>query len=115
VKILEELHSHIDINSDKPHNIKKFVFQVYDDNIDYVENLSFQDKNDLINTLISNYIVESSESKASKKQFKSIKKSVFIILALIIGIPLIIYMAAVSLHMTKESYLYMQHNFEKLF
>ena len=94
---------------------KKFVFQVYSDNIDFVETLSYQEKNDLVNKLLNDYQVSSVINHKFNKSVNLAKKSVIIFLAIVLGIPLILYLASISLNLTKSSYVDMQTNFEKLF
>lgn len=94
---------------------KKFVFQVYSDNIDFVETLSYQDKNDLVNQLLSDYRSASSYNEKVDNKINLTKKAVIIFLAVVLGIPLILYLTSISLHLTKSSYVEMQNNFQKLF
>jgi len=94
---------------------KKFVFQVYSDNIEFVESLSYQEKNELVNQLFDDYRTSSVINHKFNKSINIAKKAVIIFFAVFVGIPLIIYLAAVSLHFTKSSYVDMQHNFENLF
>jgi len=94
---------------------KKFVFQVYSDNVEFIESLSYQEKNDLINKLLDDYNTSSVINHKFNKSVNITKKAVAIFFAVIIGIPLIIYLTAVSLNLTKSSYVKMQNNFENLF
>lgn len=94
---------------------KKFVFQLYSDNIDFVENLTYQEKNDLANHLFNDYRIGSAVKQKVDKSISMTKKTIAIFLALIFGIPLIIYLTSLSLHFTKSSYVEMQNNFQKLY
>ncbi|MEI8389628.1 MAG: hypothetical protein WCG23_07045 [bacterium] len=106
-------------NSDSINNetekSKKFVFQLYDENIDFVESLSYQEKNDILNQLLNDYRLSNIYGKKLVKKASNIKKSVIIFFAVIIGIPLILYLISLSLNLTKSSYTQMQNNFSKLF
>ena len=42
----------------KKHKIKKFVFQIYDENIDFIESLTPNYKNKLMNQLIYDYKIK---------------------------------------------------------
>jgi len=105
----------LNITDSETQRAKKFVFQVYSDNIDFVESLSYQEKNDLVNQLLNDYQVSSVINHKFNKSVNLAKKSVIIFLAVVLGIPLILYLASISLHFTKSSYSEMQTNFEKLF
>lgn len=94
---------------------KKFVFQIYPENIKYIESLSYQEKQDLINTLIMNYKLYQSKEDQTESVLGNIKKIIMNILIIIIGIPLLLYLFNVSLDLTKSNYLEMQRKFEKLF
>lgn len=94
---------------------KKFVFQLHSENKDFIERLTYQQKNDLVNYLIHNYRLTSYNDQMLKKNINAAKKAAIIFLAIVVGIPLIIYVASISLSLTKSSYVDMQKNFEKLF
>ena len=108
-----------DINStgidNQEQKFKKFVFQIYPENIHYIESLPYQKKHDLINHLIKSYRKKEYSAYEEVQGFSNVKKTIVIILALIIGIPLFLYIANISLILTKNSYMDMQKKFEKLF
>ena len=94
---------------------KKFVFQLYPENAKYIESLSYQEKQDLVNGLITRHIGEKRGEQKKEDLAGWIKKVVIASLLILVGIPLLLYLANVSLHFTKNSYSDMQNNFEKLF
>jgi len=94
---------------------KKFVFKIESENIDFVEGLSYQEKNEIVNKLFSDYQNSSVLNKKFNSSINLTKKAAVIFLAALIGIPLIIFLIGVSVHFTKISYTEMQTNFEKLF
>lgn len=96
-------------------NFKKFVINVYDDNIEFVDNLSSKEKNDIINQLLAEYQIKNTKSKKLNKIKNEVISYTLIFLALVIGIPLLIKLTAISIKLTKSSYTEMQKNFEKLF
>jgi len=102
-------------SENKVQSTKKFVFQIYSDNIEFIETLSYQEKNDLINYLVSEYQVSSNSNKKFNSGFNLAGKITLIILAFAVGIPLLFYILGVSFDLTKASYYSMQQNFEKLF
>lgn len=101
-----------DSNVIKP---KKFVFQIYPENIEYIENLSFEEKNDLINNMINEYRNRKDEDYTKEQRIK-IFKSIFItFLTIIVAVPLIIFLINASFTVTKSSYGEMQKNFTTLY
>lgn len=97
------------------HGPKKFVFQIYPENIKFIESLSYQEKQDFINHLISESRREITGERTYNGYFRWFKKILGFTLAVLIGIPLLLYMANISLDLTKSNYSEMQRNFEKLF
>jgi len=99
----------------KNHEIKKFVFRIYDENIDLIETMSSDEKNDFINNLIDSY--RDSDDKAAKKEklINLCKKTAIGIILTVIGLPLFILLVNFSFDLTLNSYSKMQKNFEKLF
>jgi hypothetical protein len=97
---------------DKP---KKFVFQVYPENIDYVESLSYEEKNDLINHLLTNYKEGRYNENAFYDRAVILKYVSIIIITLILLVPIFIYFLNISLNMTESNYKIYQSGFEKLF
>ncbi len=94
---------------------KKFVFHIYDENIDFVESLPSNQKNVLINQLIYDYRVEDIKNKKSNELRKFYKKTAMAILLVVIGVPLFLMLINFSLNVTLNSYSQMQNNFQKLF
>jgi hypothetical protein len=112
---LTEYQENFSTTDSKTQKSKKFVFRLYSDNIDFVETLSYQEKNDLVNQLLDDYRGAAIYNKKVTKNISLTKKAVIIFLAIVVGIPLLIYLTSLSLDLTKSSYTEMQKNFEKLF
>jgi hypothetical protein len=94
---------------------KKFVFQIDPENIKFIESLSYQDKQDLINYLITKSRSEINEEYKYSQLIRRIKKGFIYFILVAIGLPLFFYLASYSLELTKANYSEMQRNFEKLF
>ena len=94
---------------------KKFVFQIYDENIDFIETLPLNQKNTLINQLIYDYRVEDIKNKKSNELIKFYKRIAATVLLVVIGMPLFLMLITFSLKVTLNSYSQMQNNFQKLF
>ncbi|NLF82615.1 MAG: hypothetical protein GX568_01340 [Candidatus Gastranaerophilales bacterium] len=95
--------------------MKKFVFQLYGDNVDFIESLPIEEKNRTINMLVQSYKTTHEFAVQDKKLRKSIKKAVFLVLLLLVGTPMLIKIVNFSIVATLNSYGEMQMNFEKLF
>jgi hypothetical protein len=101
--------------SSKGHKAKKFVFHLYGDNVDFIDSLPMDRKNQLINELVHGYKTGYDASVKSNNLFKQVKKVIFIVLLVIVAIPLLIKLVNFSVESTLNSYGEMQRNFEKLF
>lgn len=101
-----------DLNRSKS---KKFVFMIYPENIKKIENLSYDEKNNLINVLISEYFNAKNNNQVSLLKLESTKNNFKKTLLLAVGIPLILIIITLSLHFTQKSYLDMQTKFQKLY
>ncbi len=99
----------------EPKKAKKFVFQIYDENIDFIEALTYERKNSLINSLINDYKVVDINNRKNKAVINGFKTLLILTLSIIICVPLLIFITNFSLKMTLNSYAEMQRNFEKLF
>ena len=99
-------------NEEKP---KKFVFQIYPENIDYVDSLSYEEKHDLINQLLTNYREGFYTEDNSETKTQKLTKTLTVIIILLIAIPVLLFFLNISLDMTKNNYRIFQGNFEKLF
>lgn len=94
---------------------KKFVFQINSENVSFIESLSYQDKHYLINQLISGYQNNESSNNQVKNESLWLKKFIAFAVVIVIGVPLLLLLLSFSLTQTKNSYLYMQKNFEKVY
>ncbi|MDD3013775.1 MAG: hypothetical protein PHC34_08750 [Candidatus Gastranaerophilales bacterium] len=94
---------------------KKFVFQIYPENIDYIDSLPYEEKHDLINQLLTNYREGFYTEDNSKTGTQKLTNTVRNFILLIIIIPVLLYLLNVSLNVTKNNYRIFQGNFEKLF
>ena len=97
---------------DKP---KKFVFQIYPENVDYVESMSYQEKQDFVNGLIQEYRDKENVYYQDEADYSRLKKIIIYALSVLVGIPLLLIMINFSLDITKNSYVDMQKKFEKLY
>lgn len=98
---------------------KKFVFQIYPENVKFIESLSYQEKQLIINELISNHL------KGQQPQFslpeinflkiKITKKIVGQIVILLISFFIISFIFQNMMQLSKSNDRQMTRNFEKLY
>ncbi len=101
-------------DSDDINKSKKFVFHIDNEHIDFIESLSFQEKHNLINYLITDYRRNSNVLGQQTFDFKKLKKGIIIAIIILAGVPLLLFLTNISLSLTKSGYLEMQRNFEKI-
>jgi hypothetical protein len=94
---------------------KKFVFQINPENIEYIEEMAYDEKNDLINQLLNEHKIYSHKKKKEEEILNWIKKIALILLMTAIGIPVFVKIIGISLDMTVESYQEIRTKFEKLY
>lgn len=94
---------------------KKFVFQVYGENIELIDSLSAENKNNLINKLLYDYRFKVNENKKNLEKINFWKKIVITVLIAIIGVPLFLMLVNFSFDKTLNSYSKMEQNFQKVF
>ncbi len=94
---------------------KKFVFTIQDDNIYFIEGLSYENKNALVNKLLSQHRSQTFQTQGSRELFNKIKQIAIIIFAILAGIPLTIMTINFLYDSTVNSYSKMEQNFERLF
>lgn len=94
---------------------KKFVFQIDPENIDFVDSLSYENKNILINQLITNYKEGVYTAKTPASGTTILKYAIIIFLISVVAVPLFIYLVNISMHATDKNYKLYQGGFEKLF
>ncbi len=99
----------------KKQEVKKFVFQVYDENIDFVEPMTSEQKNNLINHLIYLHRIEEIKGKKRNNLVNIYKNIALTIVLIMIGIPLLLFLINFSFDLTVNNYSDMEKNFQKLF
>lgn len=94
---------------------KKYVVHIMPDNIDFVDVLSIDDRNRLINKVIYEQHVVDKKKNAFEERKKYIKHLVVVCLTMILGFPLIFFVVNMSLQASISNYEQSQKNFEKLY
>ena len=102
------------IRDKESYGTKKYVFKIYPENIDFIDEFPLQKRNAVINYAITRYIHSLYEDEKSEQAKKRMKKFLVWILAVLIGAPLFIFLVNISLIATKSNYSQMQNNIHEL-
>jgi len=108
----ENILEDIEQPEEKP---KKFVFRIAPENIEFIQNLSQDERSSLINQLIDDHIHRRYVEYEEKKAADRIKTIILTIIIIILGTPFILQLLNFSLVATKSNYGIMQNNFETLY
>lgn len=106
-----------DITTDEPQsdNIKKYVVYVDADNVEYMENLSIDDRKKVINEVLREqyYLTKEERAILRKKQF--ISHLILSIITFVVFLPLIFILVNKAAIITVENYNTAKSNFTKLY
>lgn len=96
-------------------NCKKYVVYISPNNVDFVDNLSLDERTEFINKIIEEK--QSSDAKMQKlqKQKTYYKHLMIVCLTVIISFPLLFFAVNKSLQITITNYQQSQQNFQKLY
>ena len=96
-------------------NCKKYVIYISQDNVDYVDNLSIDERTALINKVFEEKQKSDAKSEALKKRQRYYKHLMIVCLTVIISFPLLFFAVNKSLQITINNYQQSQQNFQKLY
>lgn len=125
--IFEEIDKHLEsaisqfpvVNQTEPaehdESIKKYVVYVEADNVDYMENLSVNERKIVINDILreQNYLTKQERAMLRKKQFFS--HLVLAIITFVVFFPLLFILVNKAAKITMENYSTAKSNFTKLY
>ncbi len=94
---------------------KKYVVYITPDNVDYVDNLSIDQRTELINNIITEKQKTSKKSQVLKSRQDYLKHLLLVCATVIISFPLLFYAVNKSLQLTITNYQQSQQNFQKLY
>ncbi len=94
---------------------KKFVFNIDKESVSFVEGLSYEKKNSLVNKLLLEYREQYFKDKKNRDLINLVRKIFLIVLSVLAGIPLLIMAVNFCFDATVNSYSRMERNFERLF
>lgn len=108
--LLEEHQKNIDNTG-----YKKYVIQVHNSYIDLLDNLTQDERNDVINDILASYSDDMQEKQFWKTTFNISLKVLLVLFILIVVVPFFFTIFVKSLELTSSTNKQMQHNFEVLY
>lgn len=98
-----------------PTKARKFVFQIYPENISFIESLSYQEKQIIINDLISKYRQGNDVPNIISRIINPYKKLISVIITILIVVSFLTFISSLAWNASQLTNYSMQKNFEKLF
>ena len=96
-------------------NCKKYVVYINPDNVDYVDNLSIDERTELINSVISERQSLNKKQSVLLDRQRYLKHLMIVCITVILSFPLLFYAVNKSLQATITNYQQSQQNFQKLY
>ncbi len=109
----EILENHL--QQEKAAGVKKYVISVKSQYIDLIDSMSIEERNDVINDIISEHNDYVNEKKQIKIFAKTALNVVILIFILLFAAPGALWLVNKSFTLTKNNYSEMQNNFEVLY
>lgn len=94
---------------------KKYVVYITPNNVDYVDNLSIDERTELINNVISDKHSSDIKSKRLLERQRYVKHLIVVCITVIIGFPILFFAVNKSLQICISNYQQSQENFQKLY
>ena len=94
---------------------KKYVIQIHNSYIDLLDNLTQDERNDVINDILATYSDDMQEKQFWKNTLNISLKVLLVLFILIVVIPFFFTIFVKSLELTSSTNKQMQHNFEVLY
>jgi Fe2+ transport system protein B len=94
---------------------KKFVVMVNPENVEYFDNLEMDERTQVFNKLLSEYIINSKKEKRKTYLIKFSKHMFVSLLTILISLPIMFLVVNKSIQLTVKNYKEVQNNFEKLY
>lgn len=96
-------------------NSKKYVIYIEPENIDFIENLSIDERKLVINKILNEQHALSEKQKAAKERMRFFKHAILCCLTAIIGLPCLFYLVNKSIELTIQNYKSSEQNFVELY
>ena len=94
---------------------KKYVVYITPNNVDYVDNLSIDERTELINNVISDKHSSDIKSKRLLERQRYVKHLIVVCITVIIAFPILFFTVNKSLQICISNYQQAQENFQKLY
>ena len=94
---------------------KKYVIQVHNSYVDLLDNLTQDERNDVINDILATYSDDMQEKQFWKNTLNISMKVLLVLFILIVVVPFFFTIFVKSLELTSSTNKQMQHNFEVLY
>jgi hypothetical protein len=94
---------------------KKYVVQIHNSYIDLLDNLTQDERNDVINDILATYSDDMQEKQFWKNTLNISLKVLLVLFILIVVVPFFFTIFVKSLELTSSTNKQMQHNFEVLY
>ena len=94
---------------------KKYVIYITPNNVDYVDNLSIDERTELINNVISDKHSSDIKSKRLLERQRYVKHLIVVCITVIIAFPILFFAVNKSLQICISNYQQSQENFQKLY
>lgn len=94
---------------------KKYVVYITPNNVDYVDNLSIDERTELINNVIQDKHSSDIKSKRLLERQKYVKHLIVVCITVIIAFPILFFAVNKSLQICISNYQQSQENFQKLY
>lgn len=108
------LQSDYELDREIPFKSKKFIFKIYPEHIDYIEQMEIVQRNEFINQAIDNYLVEYDKWNKYEVLINKCKQIALYLLIIVLCIPVIILFFKIVTTETKNTNKQMEYNFEKV-
>lgn len=95
--------------------VKKFVIEVQEQYIEYIEHLSRDQRNEVINHLIEESFIRNEEDQQAEVLRGKLNIAIIALITMVVGFPIILWLLNTSMDLTESNYKGMQHNFHKLY
>lgn len=94
---------------------KKYVIYIDPENVDFIENLSIDDRKKIINSILKEQDKKIARKKILNRQKNFLKQAIVVVLTALIAFPAMLWVANKSILISIENYQQASKNFEKLY
>lgn len=96
-------------------NSKKYVIYIDEDNVDYIENLSLDERKSIINKIIKEQKNITAEQKKFRERKKYVINVLIAVITFILGFPIVFFCVNTAMQASMLNYQQAKQNFSKLY